>query len=94
VELREKEDRDKLNSVRTIFYQINERFEQLLKFRPLRKVESMRVEMDLEAAYSLLQAFRMEACVFSLEEQVKGLETQLDLKEYYDIKRPTVVFFA
>ena len=29
-----------------------------------------------------------------MDEQIKQLEIQLDLKDYYDIKRPTVVFFS
>ena len=29
-----------------------------------------------------------------MDDQIKQLEIQLDLKDYYDIKRPTVVFFS
>lgn len=28
-----------------------------------------------------------------MEDQIKQLEAALDLKDYYDIKRPTVVYF-
>jgi hypothetical protein len=35
----ETEDRTRLNQVRSVFYQLNERFEQLLKFKPVRSVK-------------------------------------------------------
>jgi hypothetical protein len=94
VQQREKEDRARLNSIRTLFYQLNERFEQLLKFKPIRKVNIWSTEMNLEAAYSMLGAFKLEEVTESFEDQVKAMEQQLDLKDYYDIKRPTVVFFS
>jgi hypothetical protein len=94
VQQREKEDREKLNSVRTIFYQLNERFEQLLKFRPLRKVETWTATMNVDAAYEVMKVFKLDELTQSFDEQVRALEAQLDLKDYYDIKRPTVVFFA
>ncbi len=59
VQQREKEDRDKLNAVRTLFYSLNERFEQLLKFKPIRKVQVWETEMNLEAAYSMMGAFKV-----------------------------------
>jgi hypothetical protein len=34
----EKEDKIKVNAVRTHFYALNEKFEQLLKFKPIRKL--------------------------------------------------------
>lgn len=50
--------------------------------------------MDTDAAYEMLKAFKVSEAVESLDEQVKQLESNLDLKDYYDIKRPTVVFFT
>ena len=94
VQQREKEDRARLNSVRTLFYQLNERFEQLLKYKPISQVNVWEAEMNLEAAHLMLSAFSVSERPESLTDQVKDLELQLDLKEYHDIKRPTVVFFT
>lgn len=74
VQQREKEDRTRLNSVRTLFYQLNERFEQLLKFKPIRSVNTWAAEMNIEAAYSMLGTFRMEEVNESFEEQIKAME--------------------
>jgi hypothetical protein len=40
-------------TVRTAFYQLNERFEQLLKFKPIRKLSLWQTEMDLQQAYAV-----------------------------------------
>ena len=34
----EKQDKQRVQSVRTQFYQLNEKFEQFLKFKPIRKL--------------------------------------------------------
>lgn len=80
--------------MRTIFYQLNERFEQLLKFKPIKQVETWTTELNMDAAYAMMDAFRIGEVTQSFEAQVKSLEIQLDLKDYFDIKRPTVVFFT
>jgi len=48
--MREKEDRSRLGTVRTLFYNLNERFEHLLKFKPIRKINLWSVEMNIEAS--------------------------------------------
>lgn len=50
--------------------------------------------MNVEAAQSLVDVFQLREEQESLDEQVKLLENQLDLKDYYDIKRPCAVFFS
>lgn len=94
VQLREKEDRSRLATVRTQFYNLNERFEHLLKFKPIRKINLWSVEMNIEAAQAVTETFRLSEEAESLDEQVKTLENQLDLRDYYDIKRPCAVFFS
>lgn len=49
----EKEDKLKVNAVRTQFYALNERFEQLLKFKPIRKLHLWHTEMNLESTYNI-----------------------------------------
>ena len=90
----EKEDKIRVNTARTQFYTLNERFEQLLKFKPIRKLHLWQTEMSMPAAYNIFQSFKIEEKIYSMDEQIKQLEIQLDLKDYYDIKRPTVVFFS
>jgi len=94
VQMREKEDRSRLAGVRTLFYSLNERFEHLLKFKPIRKVNLWSVEMNVEVAQGVMDTFRLSEETESLDEQVKTLEHQLDLRDYYDIKRPCAVFFS
>lgn len=50
--------------------------------------------MNMAATYNIFQSFKIEEIVESMEEKIKHLEVELDLKDYYDIKRPTVVFFS
>ena len=47
--------------------------------------------MHMPAAYKIFESFKVEEKIHSMDEQIKQLEAQLDLKDYYDIKRPTVV---
>lgn len=68
VQRREKEDRDRLNGVRSLFYTLNERFEQLLKFKPIRSVNLWSTEMNVEAAYGMMGAFKLEENAESLDE--------------------------
>jgi hypothetical protein len=37
---------------------------------------------------------RIDDRIHSYEDKIRKLELELDLKDYYDIKRPTVVFFG
>ena len=69
--MREKEDRDRLNTVRSLFYNLNERFEQLLKYKPIRSVNIWNTEMNVEAAYDMMKAFKLEESPESLDEQVR-----------------------
>lgn len=48
----------------------------------------------MEAAENMMEVFKLSVQVESLDEEVKAIESQLDLKDYYDIKRPSVVFFT
>lgn len=68
VQLREKEDRARLNNVRTIFYQLNERFEQLLKFKPIKKVETWSTELNMDAAFGLMDVFKLEEVTQTFED--------------------------
>lgn len=90
----EAEDRTRLNQVRSVFYHLNERFEQLLKFKPVRSVKSYKTSMNLDAAYEMMNAFKIDEETESFEEHIKSFEQQLDLKDYYDIKRPIALFFT
>lgn len=49
--------------------------------------------MNLASAYYIFQTIKLEEKIKPLNDHLKELETQLDLRDYYDIKRPTVVFF-
>ena len=42
----------------------------------------------------MTQLIRMDEEQLSFDERIRNLELELDLKEYYDIKRPTIVFFT
>lgn len=48
----------------------------------------------MPASYNIFQSFKVEEKIHSMDEQIKLLENQLDLKDYFDIKRPTVVQFS
>lgn len=50
--------------------------------------------MDMQQAYAIFQTVKLEEKSQSLNDQIKQLESVLDLRDYYDIKRPTVVFFS
>jgi len=50
--------------------------------------------MDMAAAKEMFRTFKVTEFCESFEEQVKLLEHQLELKEYYDIKRPQAVIFS
>ena len=90
----QKEDRKKVNQIRTQFYSLNEEFEQLLKFKPISSFNKWSLEFNLLSIYNIFSSIRLEERSVSLQDQIKQLETQLDLRDYYDIKRPTVVFFS
>ncbi len=94
VQKRESEDRNRLNQVRAVFYQLNERFEQLLKFKSFRSVNLYKTQMNLDAAYEMMKTFKIDEEVESFDEHIKVFEQQLDLKDYYDIKRPIALFFT
>ena len=49
--------------------------------------------MNMTATYNIFQSFNIEERIHSLDDQIKQLEVQLDLKDYYDIKRPTIALF-
>jgi reverse gyrase len=49
----EKEDKIRVNTVRTSFYAINERFEQLLKFKPISKLHLWETELNLISSYNI-----------------------------------------
>jgi len=41
----------------------------------------------------MLQTLKVGEVQHSLEGEIKALEDELDMQEYYQIKRPTIVFF-
>jgi hypothetical protein len=41
-----------------------------------------------------MNAFKIEEMTESFEDHIKLFEKQLDLKDYYDIKRPIALFFS
>ncbi len=49
----EKEDKIRVNGVRTSFYVINERFEQLLRFKPITKLHLWQTELNLVSSYNI-----------------------------------------
>ena len=83
-----------LQDIRTDFYKFNTEFEQILKFKPIRKIQISHIELNLDKAYQSLQSLSIEDRIHSFEDQIRKMELELDLKDYYDIKRPTVVFFS
>lgn len=89
----EKEDKQRLGAVRSLFYALNERFEQLLRFKVFSRLRLFQTELNMAATYRVFDAFRVEERVHSMEEQLKELQAVLDLKDYFEIKRPTVVYF-
>ena len=48
----------------------------------------------MPAAYYVFQSLSIEERVESLTAQIKQIEDELDLRDYYDIKRPTIVQFG
>lgn len=64
----EKEDKKRILAARSRFYSLNEKFEQLLQFKPIRKLTMWQVEIDLTAAYQVFSAF-------SVQERVESLAT-------------------
>ena len=52
------------------------------------------IDINIENTYQSLQSLRIDDRIHSYEDKIRKLELELDLKDYYDIKRPTVVFFA
>jgi len=74
VQKREKEDMERFNSVRNVFYKLNERFDQLLKFKPIRSVNIWSTDMNLESAYEMFASFKLEEMTESFEDKVKLLE--------------------
>jgi hypothetical protein len=50
--------------------------------------------MNLDAAYEMMKAFKIDEETESFEDHIKNFEQQLDLKDYYDIKRPIALFFT
>ena len=83
-----------LQDIRTEFYRHNSLFEQVLKFKPVRRVHLTKVDVSLEQSYLMTQLIRVDEEQLSYDERIRSLELELDLKEYYDIKRPTIVFFS
>jgi hypothetical protein len=64
----EKEDKHRVNTVRTSFYALNEKFEQLLKFKPIRKLHLWQTEMNMPASYNIFQSFKIEERIHSMDE--------------------------
>jgi hypothetical protein len=52
------------------------------------------IDINLDISYQFLQSLRLDDRIVSKEDDIRQMELELDLKDYYDIKRPTVVFFG
>jgi hypothetical protein len=50
---------------------LNEKFEKLLKFKPLLKIHLMQTEMHMPASYNIFQSFKVEDKIHSMDEQIK-----------------------
>lgn len=64
----EKEDKKRVNVIRTDFYQLNEKFEQLLKFKPLKQLQLWTLEYNLMASYHIFHSLKLEEKVHSMSE--------------------------
>lgn len=62
----EKEDMKKVNNVRTKFYALNEKFEHLLKFKPIKKLQLWHVEFNLASSYHIFQSLKIEEKFYSM----------------------------
>ena len=65
-----------------------------MKFKAIRRIQLSSVDINIEKSYQSLQSLRIDDRIHSYEDKIRKLELELDLKDYYDIKRPTVVFFG
>jgi hypothetical protein len=65
-----------------------------LKFKAIRRIQLSSIDINIEKSYQSLQSLRIDDRIHSYEDKIRNLELELDLKDYYDIKRPTVVFFG
>ena len=52
------------------------------------------IDVNLDISYQSLQSLVIEDRIYSFEDKIRQMELDLDLKDYYEIKRPTVVFFS
>ena len=65
-------DKLMLQDIRSEFYRCNSLFEQVLKFKPIRKVHMSRVEVSLEESYEALKSVSVdEDAVLSFDERIK-----------------------
>eukprot|EP00347_Sterkiella_histriomuscorum_P014492 403360670 len=94
IESLEQEDKTRVNQVRNQFYSINQKFEQLLKFKSIQKINLWQTELNLEQTYNVFSTFKINEVQQSFEDEVRDFEAQLDLKDYYDVQRPQVVYLS
>ncbi len=52
------------------------------------------IDVNLDISYQSLQSLVIEDRIYSFEDKIRQMELELDLKDYCEIKRPTVVFFS
>lgn len=79
--------------MRAQFYLLNEKFEGFLNLRPIKSINLQEVEFEKESVLRVLNSLRLEEKEEVLSEEIKQMEEEIDMREYYEIKRPTVVFF-
>ena len=72
---------------------LNEKFEGFLNLRPIKSINLQEVEFEKESVLRVLNSLRLEEKEEVLSEEIKQMEEEIDMREYYEIKRPTVVFF-
>lgn len=65
-----------------------------MKFKPIRKVNLSKVELNLEKSYEAMTGINIDQSLLSFDTKIREMEQELDLKDYYDIKRPTIVYFS
>jgi hypothetical protein len=64
----EKEDKKRVNNIRTKFYQLNEKFEQFLKFRPMKRLHLWYLNFEMSALYGVFSSIKLEEKVRSMDE--------------------------
>lgn len=60
-------DRLRLQEIRSEFYKFNSDFEQILKFKPIRKVNLSKIELNLEKSYEAMTGIQIDQNLLSFD---------------------------